>query len=281
MKIGVSSYSFAQYIRQGKMTQFDTIAKAKELGFDDIEFIDLTPPEGVSQLEFAKMLRDEAERVEIEISAYVIGANLARAEEAELLKEVERLKGQIDVAYALGAKLFRHDVMYNYNEFRSYNDALPAIVKGARMVTEYAETLGIRTMTENHGTIFQDPDRMEQLIYAVNHKNYGLLLDMGNFLCADVQPDIAISRVGNLAFMVHGKDFKVHNFYERTEEGYTTRAQNKLVGVSVGEGDAKTEQAIAILKNYGFDGYIDVEYEGSGDCIEGMKKGLEFLRNII
>lgn len=281
MKIGVSSYSFSQYIRQGKMTQFDTIAKAKELGFDDIEFTELNPPEGVSQLEFAKMLRDEAERVGIEISAYVIGADLAKADEAELLKEVERLKGQIDVANALGAKLFRHDVMYNYSEFRSYNEALPSIAKGARMVTEYAETLGIRTMTENHGTIFQDPDRMEQLIHAVGHENYGLLLDMGNFLCADVRPEIAVSRVGNLAFMAHGKDFKCIDFYDKSEEGFKTRGQNRLVGVSVGDGDAKAEQVIAILKNYGFDGYIDVEYEGADDCIEGMKKGLEFLRKII
>lgn len=281
MKIGVSSYSFAQYIRQGKMTLFDTVAKAKELGFDCIEFTDLAVPEGVTPLEFAKQLRNEAERVGIEISAHVVGGTLARAKEEDLLKEVERLKGCVDVAAALGAKFFRHDVMYAYDEFRSYYEALPSIAKGARMITEYAETLGIKTMTENHGRIFQDPDRMEQLINEVNHKNYGLLLDMGNFLCADVQPDIAISRVGNLAFMVHGKDFKVHNFYERTEEGYTTRAQNKLVGVSVGEGDAKTEQAIAILKSYGFDGIIDVEYEGTVDCIEGMKKGLEFLRKIV
>lgn len=281
MKIGVSSYSFAQYIRQGKMTLFDTVAKAKELGFGCIEFTDLAVPEGVTPLEFAKQLRNEAESVGIEISAHVVGGNLARAKEEDLLKEVERLKGCVDVAAALGAKFFRHDVMYTYDEFRSYYEALPSIAKGARMITEYAETLGIKTMTENHGRIFQDPDRMEQLINEVNHKNYGLLLDMGNFLCADVQPDIAISRVGNLAFMVHGKDFKVHNFYERTEEGYTTRAQNKLVGVSVGEGDAKTEQAIAILKSYGFDGIIDVEYEGTGDCIEGMKKGLEFLRKIV
>ena len=281
MKVGVSSYSFSQYIREGKMTQFDTVAKAKELGFDDIEFVDLNPPEGVSQAEFAKMLRDEADRVGIEISAYVVGGNLAKANESDLLEEVARLKGQVDVANVLGAKLFRHDVMYNYAEFRSYNEALPAIAKGARLITEYAETFGIRTMTENHGTIFQDPDRMEQLIHAVNHKNYGLLLDMGNFLCADVRPEIAVSRVGNLAFMAHGKDFKYIDFYEKSEEGFKTRGQNRLVGVSVGDGDAKAEQVVAILKNYGFDGYIDIEYEGSEDCIEGMKKGLEFLKSII
>ena len=33
MKVSVSSYSFMQYVWAGKMTQFDCVAKAKELGF--------------------------------------------------------------------------------------------------------------------------------------------------------------------------------------------------------------------------------------------------------
>ena len=41
MKISVSSYSYQQYIRAGKMTQLDCVARAKDLGFDAIEFIDL------------------------------------------------------------------------------------------------------------------------------------------------------------------------------------------------------------------------------------------------
>ena len=41
MKISVSSYSFHQYIKAGKLTQFDCVAKAKEMGFDAIEFTDI------------------------------------------------------------------------------------------------------------------------------------------------------------------------------------------------------------------------------------------------
>ena len=43
MKIGVSSYSFMQYIKSGKLNQLTCIDKARELGFDAIEFINLTP----------------------------------------------------------------------------------------------------------------------------------------------------------------------------------------------------------------------------------------------
>ena len=40
MKISVSAYSFYQYINQGKMTLFDTVSKAHEMGFEAIEFLE-------------------------------------------------------------------------------------------------------------------------------------------------------------------------------------------------------------------------------------------------
>lgn len=279
MKIGVSSYSFSQYIRAGKMTQKDTVKKAKELGFDCIEFIDMAPPEGTTQEEYAKEIREEADKCGIEISAYVVSANLAKKDAAE---EIEKLKKDLDIAKILGAKLLRHDVMFSYEEFRSFDEALPTIAANVRKVTEYAEALGIKTMTENHGLIFQDVDRVERLIAAVNHPNYGLLADMGNFMCADQNPVMAISRLANLVFMVHAKDFKKIDFYDYNgeEDCFQTRGCNYLQGVSVGEGDVSAKQCVAILKKAGFDGILDIEYEGSADCIEGISAGLKFLRAV-
>ena len=78
MKISVSSYSFHQYIARGEMTQLDAIAKAHELGFEAIEFTDLTPCENptltmperaamiLSSPSFSTSLREEA--VEITMS---------------------------------------------------------------------------------------------------------------------------------------------------------------------------------------------------------------------
>ena len=59
MKISVSSYSFQQYIKAGKLTQLSAIAAAKEIGLEAIEFIDLTPPEGMTQAEYADEDDDE------------------------------------------------------------------------------------------------------------------------------------------------------------------------------------------------------------------------------
>ena len=43
MKIGVSSYSFAKYMKATGANYIDICNKAKEIGFDGIEFIDLNP----------------------------------------------------------------------------------------------------------------------------------------------------------------------------------------------------------------------------------------------
>ncbi len=281
MKVGVSSYSFSQYIKAGKLTQLSAVAKAKELGFDNIEFTDLNPPEGVSVPEYAAQIKEEAARCGIEISAYVIGANLAKE---YLADEIIRLKGCVDIAAALGAKFFRHDVYGKEGaDFRSFDMALPTMSKAIREVTAYAQTLGIKTMTENHGFVAQDSDRVERLINAVNHPNYGVLIDIGNFACADEDSAIAVSRLAHLAFLVHAKDFVKKSFDEyQGEEGFfRTRGCNWIKGVAVGEGDIPVKQCLTILKREGFDGYIDLEYEGHEDCIEGLKKGLAFVRAAI
>ncbi len=280
MKIGVSSYSFAQKIRTGEMTMKDTIKAASDMGFEYIEFTDIVPSDGKTVQECAKELRDEAEKCGIRISAYVVGADFSKKDAQE---EIERLKECVDVAEILGVKFFRHDISFSYGEFRSFDEMLPYAAANVRKVTEYAASKGIKTMSENHGFICQDSDRMERFINAVNHPNYGLLADMGNFMCADENPAMALSRVANFAFLAHAKDFVRMDFADcKNPEGLLqTRGCNYLKGVSVGSGDVPVAQCVAILKKAGFDGHIDIEYEGSEDCIEGIRKGFEYLKKIV
>ena len=284
MKVSVSSYSFSQYISQGKMTVLDTVAKAKEMGFDAIEFIDL-PGKGDldAQKEYARQLRAEADRVGIEINAYTIGANLYHDDPAVRAAEVERLKNQVDVAKLLGAGVMRHDVTWGLSKTgngRSFDRMLPFLADSARQITEYAETQGIKTCTENHGYIAQDSDRMERLVNAVAHDNYGLLVDMGNFLCADEDPAKAVSRVAPYAFHVHIKDMYYSS--EPTEVCKSmTRGGNYFCGSVVGEGNVPVLKCLRILKRAGYDGYVSLEFEGREDCIEGIARGLANIKKFL
>ena len=111
MKIGVSSYSFQQLISTGTETQLSIMQKAKDMGFDGIEFIDLSAPKGMSEAEYATLIREESEKLSLPVIAYTIGANLLG--ERTLDEEVERVCKKVDIAEILGAKNLRHDAAWS------------------------------------------------------------------------------------------------------------------------------------------------------------------------
>lgn len=287
MKIGVSSYSYHRYVSSGKMKQIEVIAAAKEAGFDVIEFSTISVPEGKTLPEFAKELRAEADRVGIPIVNYTIGADFVRGSNGDLDAEIERLKKEVDIAEILGAPGMRHDITNSIpNEakgFRTYEAALPHIVKGVRAVTEYAASKGIRTMTENHGFISQDSIRIEKLVTAVDHPNFGVLVDLGNFCCADEDPAIAAGRVAPLAFHAHAKDFHIKsgNGVPPGEGWFMTRAGNYLRGAIIGHGNVPLLQSIRALKRVGYDGVLSVEFEGMEDPAVGIRIGQANLRKLV
>lgn len=282
MKFSVSSYSFQRLLNSGKYTQLDLINVAKEMGFDGIEFIDLMPTDGMSDLEYAKVLRNAAEKAGIEIVAYTIGADFLGEKGWEA--EAERLFAQVDVAEALGAKLMRHDATGGfkgeYAKYKSFDSALPILADGCRKVTEYAEKKGIATMVENHGYFCQDADRVEKLVNAVANPNFGLLVDMGNFMCADDEPAKAVGKVAGYAKHVHAKDFhkKSGNGPNPGDGFFRTRGGDYLRGAVVGHGDVPVYQCVQTLKRKDYDGFISIEFEGVEDNEWAIKTGLANLK---
>lgn len=287
MKTAVSSYSFSQAIRDGRLTLKECIGKAKELGFDAIEFVDFnvntTIPEGMTIEEYAKDLRAECDRVGIAVTNYTIGADF---QNNDVETEVERVKGQVDIAAILGATGMRHDATWGKkpeNPYQSFDSLIPRLVSGIRPVTEYAASKGIKTMVENHGFFAQDALRVEKLINAVNHPNFGWLVDMGNFTCADENPAISVGIAAPYAFYAHAKDFIIKpadgpnpgQFFFRSRNG------NYLRGTIVGQGNVPVKHCLIALKNAGYDGYVAIEFEGMEDCILALQAGNENLKRYI
>lgn len=282
MKISVTSYSFQQYLNAGKIDHLGMIDKAHEIGLDGIEFIPLPGETFEERCNLAKKLRERADSLGMPIVSYTVGANLYKGNAEEDAAEVENIKRQLDIAKILGAPVLRHDLCWSLPKegaVRSFDQMIPALVKSVREITEYAQSIGIRTCSENHGLVAQDSDRMERLFNAVNHENYGLLVDIGNFACADEDNVTAVSRVAPYAIHAHAKDFY---FSKDKKEGWIqTRGCNYLKGSILGEGEVDVKRCINVLKRAGYDGYVSIEFEGSEDCIEGIEKGFAFLKSIV
>lgn len=284
MKYAVSSYSFSGALRDGRLTLEQLPETAAAMGFDGIEFTDLPAdsPFG-SQAACADALAERAAAAGLSVAAYTVGASLFTGTPQGDRAEIQRLKGQVDIAARLGAPVMRHDAFWQripqLRAGRSFDGMLAVAAAGIREVAAYAAERGVCTCTENHGLLAQDSDRMERLFCAVDHENYGLLVDMGNFLCVDEDPAAAVSRLAPYAVHVHAKDMRRFPFGTEAPKGsFSTRGANRLLGVALGEGDVPVRQCLTILRQAGYDGWVSLEYEGTKDCLDGIRKGLSVLR---
>ncbi|MDY3937560.1 MAG: sugar phosphate isomerase/epimerase family protein [Oscillospiraceae bacterium] len=287
MKYSVSMYSYSQLTSSGKKTLEDCILLAKEQGFDGVEFVDINPPEGMSEIEYAKVLKEKCDEAGLEVSSYTVGADFLNGSDGNLEREIERVKKKVDVAEVLGVKVMRHDATGGFDRdkrgFRGFDDALPALVRGCREVTAYAKTKGIKTTVENHGFFSQESRRVEKLVNSVADENFGLLIDIGNFACADESSVEAVGRLAPYAFHVHAKDFYVRSgnapFF--ADGFFKTRGGTYLRGAIIGHGDIPVYQCLHTLMSEGYDGWITVEFEGMEDCEKGVLSGLKSLKRMI
>lgn len=286
MKYAVSLYSFYNALKKNLITPMECIAKAKELGFDAIEAVDFVnfacPPE--EMLAEAAKIKTEADRHGLEISSVAIGADLIHGCEENPTAEIERVKRFVDVTAALGAKRMRHDITRGYapgsGKCCSYDALIPTLAPACREIADYAQTKGVMTMTENHGFFSQDSERVEKLYNAVNHPNFALLCDMGNFLCADENPAMAVARVAPYVRYVHAKDFVVKSFYDANpgEGSFQTRSGNYLRGTIIGHGNVPVKQCLHILKAAGYDDTVSIEFEGLEMPEDALRIGLANLK---
>ncbi|MDR2534600.1 MAG: sugar phosphate isomerase/epimerase [Treponema sp.] len=285
MNIGINAYSFSRLLKNGTFTLFDAISYVKEIGCNTIEFISLESPPGKKLEDFAQELRNACDAAEISVSCYAVGADFLNSSEGNPKAEAERLKGSVDITRILGAPCMRHDVAWgikaeNPYNCRTYHDVIRLAAPAIREVTEYAAQAGIQTAAENHGYLFQDSHRMEELVLAVNHPNFRLLVDIGNFLCADEPGIAALPVVMPYAVHIHAKDFLWKSGAELPPDDswFPSRGGNFLRGTILGHGVASVAQCLGFIKKSGYDRSVSLEFEGLEEPLTAIRRGFEFLK---
>lgn len=281
MKLGISTYSFWQAMEKGEMDVLQAIGHIAAMGGEHAEIVPLgfdlaTTPELVAAI------RDKAAAVGIELSNYAIGANFAGLSDEEFEREIERVLKEVDIAAALGVTRMRHDVAHSENRsIARFLSDLPRLAEACRRIADYAAPLGITTSVENHGFYVQASDRVQALIDLVGRPNFRTTLDIGNFVCVDEDPVIAVRNNIPYASMVHVKDFYRRPAHANPGEGWFRSSGGAyLRGAIAGQGDLDIRSALRIVRESGYDGYLSVEFEGMEPCVQGTRIALDNVRRI-
>lgn len=281
MKLGISSYSLYQAMQTDGMTILEAIDWIAGTGGAHVEIVPLgfdlkQTPELIGQI------RERAAEAGIAVSNYAIGANFITDTEEAYEAEIRRVMREVDIAHALGVKLMRHDVASRQDtSIVRFQEDLPRIAEACRRIADYAAQYGITTSLENHGYYVQASDRVQAVIHAVGRPNYKTTLDVGNFVCVDEHPVIAVKKNIGYASMVHVKDFYIRPADRNPGEGWFRSAGGQyLRGAIAGQGDLDLREILRIVKRSGYDGFLSIEYEGMEDCRKGTKIAFENVRRI-
>lgn len=283
MKLGLSSYSLSRAIKEGQLTIVDAVYWIAEHGGEHIEIV----PIGFDlrqNPELIDKIKQAAKDAGIEISNYAVGNNFITNTEEEFEARIAELKEHVDIAAKLGVTRMRHDVAsvpIPEATIHRFEQELPRLVEGCRRVADYAAQYGITTSVENHGYFIQAADRVQRLVQAVDRPNFRTTLDIGNFMCADEDSVASVKKNLPYASMVHLKDFYLRPAWMEMGEGwFRTVSGNYLRGAITGHGDIDLRSVLKVIKDFGYDGYISIEFEGLEECRYGSRLSLENVRRL-
>ena len=119
--------------------------------------------------------------------------------------------------------------------------------------------------------------------FSVDRDNFGALVDIGNFACADEACDKAVGIMAQYARHAHAKDFYLKEGWKDDpgEGWFKSRSENYLKGAIIGHGDVPIKQCLRILKKNGYDGILAIEFEGKEDPLFGVRVGIANLHRFL
>jgi len=284
MKLSVSTYSLARWRTENNRTLEDSIAWIADAGVDGVEFSGSFSDDPKQARKRAATMRKRCEKLGLRIPSFCVPAELL-VPPSEQRKVVERLKHEVDVAEELGVGSMRHDVTRGPNSTtvaKSFASVLKTVVPPIREIADYAQAKGIKTSLENHGFYLQASPRVKKLIDTVAHKNYGLTIDLGNFLCVNENCTDATRRLAKYVVMAHAKDFHVKPKKEMPATGWFATPTNiALRGAIAGHGVLDLPSQLKLLKQAGYEGFLSLEFEGMEEPTQAITLGLEYLRTTL
>ena len=285
MKSCISLYSYWNLVIAKKMNHYQVIDTIKALGVDAVELQIFNPavPKGETMASYAKALHTYAVEKGLEVPIFTVDSCLYCAEPE---KELERLCSMVDIASELGIPLMRFDIAYKFigdEPSKSPKKVIEIAAPYVRRLADYAKEKGVKVCSENHGRIMQDSYRVEELMYQVDHENYGLLCDIGNFGGADEDCATAVSKLLPHICFVHAKDsfIKSGMTYDPGRGYGRTRGGNFKRSTIFGHGDVPTYQILAAIKKSGYDGYVSLEFEGIEETMMAVEISAENLKRMI
>lgn len=274
-KISLAEWSLHKTLFDKKMDNLDFAATARGYGIDAIEYVNQFFADKAKDATYLAELNKRAADNGVKQLLIMIDGEGGMAEtDKKLLNEaIENHKKWVDAAAALGC----HSIRVNaFSSNPSAEEAARAAVEGLGKLGEYGKQAGINVIVENHGGFSSNAAWLSGVMKQINMPNVGTLPDFGNFCIRRdnktgnpwegecVEEYDRYLGVAEMMPFAKGISAKSHNFDENGNETQTDFLK-----------------MMKIVKDAGYTGYVDIEYEGENHSEdEGIKLTKALLERV-
>ena len=264
LKLSLAEWSLHKTLFDGKMVNMQFAAKAKELGFTGIEYVNQFFKDKAENTAYLDSLNAAAKAAGITQVLIMIDGEgyLGEADSVRRDSAVNAHKKWVTAAKHLGC----HSIRVNAHGEGTAEEVSANVVKGLTALSQFAAQHGINVIVENHGGYSSNGAWLADVMKKVNLPNCGTLPDFGNF---------CLKREGGV--MWGAPCAEEYDRYKGIEEilPFAKGVSAKSYDFDAEGNDTKIDykKMLDLVKASGYSGFIGVEYEGEKDPeIDGIKK---------
>ena len=247
---------------------FPTIAK-NDYGINAVEYVNTFYYNKARDSAYLKELKDRCDSAGVQ-SVLIMCDALGDLGDTDTNKRNEAIENHhqwVEAAVYLGC----HAIRVNAAGSGTAEEVKDAAIQGLGALTEYGKTHGISIIVENHGGYSSDGLWLSSVMDGVNSPFCGTLPDFGNF---------CITRGENYSDCLEEYD-RYKGMTELMPYAKGVSAKSHDFDEDGNEIHSDFRRMLQIVKDSGYTGYIDIEYEGSAlSESEGIKATKRLMEKI-
>lgn len=251
--LACETYSLRTYLNEGKIDFISIMGLMKQLGIKGIALNDIWMKS--YDEDYLQKIKQSAKKNGITIVALICEGNLVTPDEGARKRQIEENARKMRVAAYLGARVIRFNLGSTGNPEEDATVGVDRAVKAFNELLPLAKKLNLKITIENHGGVSGTADNIIRIIKSTDPKYVGACLDFKNWPAQSMYEENA--KLAPYAYHTHAKSITFDSRGEETTVDYG--------------------RVLKMLKDAEYKGAISIEYEGSEDEIEGVKKTRDLI----
>jgi sugar phosphate isomerase/epimerase len=260
MKLSVSTWAYSDKSRE------EALERIASFGVQGVEIIAHPPCYHVDvdmSSEQTGYVRGLLKAHKLEISAVSPATDFLMFDDPGMYGQLDHMRKVATLCQRLGADHARIFAGGRVPENKTKAECLAAVIRGLQVAARIANEAGIKLSVENHGQFGGIPELFKPVMDAV--PSLGITLHTNR-----------LARMPN--YMDYVRDFAPRVMHTHLNDSAPTTA-GRAPAVALGEGALDVPAILGALKDAGYSGYYNLEYDaGAGDPEPLITKSLDYLR---